>query len=175
VDTADSGACAGAVPPNCALRHSAWGSGSLTHLTSFDSDRGGGDTPTAGDPGGVTTQIACPGGAGDLCPEGGFDSDWLETYAGTNPAQACAEDTTNNNEPFDSWLYDVNDSQTANLSDVSILGGAPYNKVVNAVGGSVRYDFNADGTTNLSDVSILGGAPYNKTCRRDDGTFGQPQ
>jgi len=171
----DSGACAGTVPPSCAQRHSAWGSGVLAHLGSFDTDRGGGDTVGAGDPGGVTTQIACPTGAADLCPEVGFDSDWIESYVGTNPAQACSTNTGANNEPFDSWAFDLNDSQNVNLSDISILGGTPYNKFVNQVGGGVRFDMNADGTTNLADVSILGGAPYNKTCRRDDGTFGQPQ
>jgi len=120
-------------------------------------------------------QINCPGGAGDVCPEGAFDSDWIETYAGTNPAQACAQDLTGNNEPFDSWIFDLNDDQRANLSDISILGGTPYGKFVNQPGGSVRYDLNADGATTLADISIIGGAPYNKQCRRDDGTVGAPQ
>jgi len=198
----DSGSCLGTVPPSCAQRHSAWGSGVLAPLGGFDTDRGGGDTVGANDglalpSGGVVAmgtdgfdndldfvideagegsqQIACPGGVGDLCPETGFDSDWIETYTGTNPAQACAQDATANNEPFDSWIYDLNDNGTANLSDISIMGGAPYGKFVNQAGGSVRYDLNADGVTNLADVSILGGGPYGKTCRRDDGTVGGPQ
>jgi hypothetical protein len=173
----DSGGCASTVPPSCTVRHNAWSGGNLAPTGFFDTDRGGGDTTTAGDPGGVTTQIACPGGAADQCPETGFDSDWIETLAGTNPAQACPADGTPNNEPFDSWLYDVNDDGFADISDVSTLGGAPYNDFVNNIagGGSVRYDFNADGVTDISDVSILGGTPYNKRCRRDDGTLGQPQ
>lgn len=75
--------------------------------------------------------IACPGGASDVCPENGFDSDHLETYVGSNAAQACAQDTTLNNEPFDSWAYDFNDDQRANLSDVTAMGTS-FNKFVNA-------------------------------------------
>jgi len=172
----DSGACAGTVPPSCVQRHSAWGSGVLAPQGLFDTDRGGGDSTgsTPPDLGGIGEGITCPGGASDVCPQGAFDSDWIETYVGTNPAQSCAADATLNNEPYDSWIYDLNDDQRANLSDLSMYTG-PYSRFVNQPGSSVRYDFNVDGVTNLADVSILGGAPFNKQCRRTDGTFGEPQ
>jgi hypothetical protein len=117
--------------------------------------------------------IACPGGAGDLCPENGFDSDFLETYVGSNPAQACAQDTTSNNEPYDSWAYDINDDTRANLSDVTGMGPS-FGKFNNAAGGNIRTDLNSDGITNLSDVTGFGPF-FGKQCRRVDGTFGTPQ
>jgi hypothetical protein len=171
-DGADSGACASASPPNCTVRHASWTVAALSSLMVFDSDRGGGDTTTASpaDPGGTSPFISCPGGATDVCPENGFDSDALETYVGTNAAQACPANVTPNNEPYDSWTYDFNDDTRANLSDVTAMGPS-FNKFVNAVGGTVRTDINVDGQTNLSDVTAMGPF-FNKQCRRDDGTLG---
>jgi hypothetical protein len=174
-DSADSGACAGTVPPSCSVRHNAWTTtGALAAILNFDTDRGGGDNTGAGDPGGISPYIACPGGAADICPENGFDSDAQETYAGTSPAQACSADVTLNNEPLDSWVFDFNDDTRANISDITAMGPS-FNKFVNAAGGTTRTDINSDGATNISDVTAFGPF-FNKQCRRDDGTlFGVPQ
>lgn len=174
-DSADSGACTTAVPPNCTVRHNAWTTtAALSALMNFDTDRGGGDNTGASDTGGISPFITCPTGAADVCPENGFDSDALETYTGTSPAQACAADLTLNNEPLDSWVPDFNDDTRANLSDITAIGPS-FNKFVNQVGGTTRTDINSDGASNLSDVTAFGPV-FNKQCRRDDGTlFGVPQ
>jgi len=168
----DSGSCTGTVPPSCAVRHNPWVSTNFAHLSGFDTDRGGGDYIGFSDPGGIGDGIACPGGVTDVCPNHSFDSDWFETYTGSNPAQACTEDTTANNEPLDSIMYDFNDSGAVNLSDISIMGGSSYGKFVNQAVSGTRFDVNADGAINLSDVSIMGGPPYSyDNCRRTDGVW----
>jgi hypothetical protein len=173
-DPADSGACQTAVPPNCASRHAPWPHFLLTPFLAFDTDRGGGDTTSpVGETGGIGEGIVCPGGPTDSCPENAFDSDWIEFYVGTNPAEACAQNDAFNNEPYDSWLWDFNDDRRANLSDVTFMGPS-FGKFVNAPGGNKRTDVNADGLTSLSDVTAFG-PHFGKRCRATDGTFGEPQ
>lgn len=174
VDVADSGACAVMVPPNCSVRHNAWTTTlAFAHLLLFDTDRGGGDLSGVSDSGGIGQGISCPGGSADLCPENAFDSDWIETYVGSNPVQACPRNSGLNNEPWDSWQPDFNDDQRANLSDIVALGPS-FGKFVNAPGGSIRFDITANGLVDLSDVTSFG-LFFSKQCRRTDGTFGQQQ
>jgi hypothetical protein len=141
-DNADSGSCASTTPVSCRVRHSAWTTtAAFAHLLELDTDRAGGDTTTASDGSGSAVPcsvrpscmptIACPGGLTDVCPEKGFDSDFLETYVGSNPAQACAQDTTVNNEPYDSWAYDKVDDTRSSLSDVTSIGPV-FGKFINA-------------------------------------------
>jgi hypothetical protein len=161
-DTADSGACAGMVPPSCVVRHNAWTTTpALSLLLSFDTDQGGADTLGATDPGGVGSP--CPGGASDICAETGFDSDWIETYTIRESAQPCSSDSLLNNEGSDAWVWDVNDDTRANLSDIVALGPA-YGLFVNAPNGDIRFDMNSDGAVNLSDLVAYGPA-FNKQCQ----------
>jgi hypothetical protein len=174
-DGTDFGACQFLVPPNCAVRHGPWTGAALSSFLAFDTDRGGGDVPGLDpDAGGTGQGIACPGGPTDLCPENAFDSDWLEFYVGSNPAQACAQDTIANNEPYDSWVWDFNDDTRANISDLAGIGPS-FSKFVNdPSAGTRRTDVNSDGQTNLTDVTAFG-PHFNKQCRATDGTFGGPQ
>ena len=127
-DLADSGSCTTAVPPNCLIRHGAWTTTAAYSflLSAYDTDRGGGDTTAPGDPGGGNPFGLCGivPHVNDVCPESGFDTDALETYLGSNPAQSCSADATANNEPYDSWAYDFNDDTRASNPDIIIMGAA---------------------------------------------------
>ena len=119
---------------------------------SWDTDHAGGDPIS--------------GGSGS--PSAGFDSDWLETYVGTDADQPCAlTSSLADEQDIDAWLYDVNGSGTATLGDV--LGVSPFflkPAEIDTHGGSaadhVRFDWNADGFVSLGDVLSISPVFLNK-------------
>jgi len=85
-----------------------------------------------------------------------------ETVVGSDAVEACPATVTPNDEVVDAWPPDLNDTQGANLSDVSLMGSA-YNKSAGRPGYDVRKDLNANNVVNLSDISSM--SPfYNKAC-----------
>jgi hypothetical protein len=115
-----------------ALRHSEWPAW-LT--TSLDTDGGGADIGYDG------------------VPEGGFDSDWLETYLGNDPARPCADTygaANANDETVDNWMFDFNDDGKPALGDV-----LQYISRVNRPADTPelrRFDFNVDVFISLVDA-----------------------
>jgi Thrombospondin type 3 repeat len=91
---------------------------------------------------------------------------------GVDPVHACAQTTTLNDEqPWDNWAYDFNDSGSVNGQDLALFAKA-YGKTVdlgpvNVVGmgnvGIYRFDLNNDGIVNGQDLTLLGPV-YGKTC-----------
>lgn len=138
-DVDGDGYCAGAGELDTnAVRHNIWNGATYTSLLQMDTD-------------------------GD-----GF-SDAQETYMGTDPTKPCAQTAAGNNEtPLDNWPYDLDDNQTAALTDVTKFKFGD----VNVPPASVRFDLNDDGQVSLTDVTKYG-AVFNKKCG-SAGTLGIP-
>ena len=127
-----------------ALKHNAWttdsdikgvlGTTGTLGSGSWDTDSAGSDPLIGGD------------GVGDF----GYDSDWLETYLGTDARQACSLSSTLSDEPLDAWIFDTNDDGKATLGDV--LAIAPVWLQVATTPAHKRFDWNGDGSVGLSDV-----------------------
>jgi hypothetical protein len=92
-----------------------------------------------------------------------------ETFFGTDPADACSDTATPDDErgsafgePEPAWAFDINDDQVADFGDV--LAFAPhFGKTFPDPAYSVRFDFFTDSTVDFGDV--LQYAPYfNKDC-----------
>ena len=81
----------------------------------------------------------------------GYDSDWIETYLGTDADQPCSltKDVFDETE-IDAWIFDTNGSGSATLGDV--LGIAPVFLQLVTTPEHARYDWNVDGFVSLSDV-----------------------
>jgi len=102
--------------------------------------------------GGVVVGGSCPGPDSD----GDAFADGDEVFVGTDPADACADTITPNDEADDKWPADFDDSQSINLVDLNKLlppplgswgatpGNGPY---------SVRRDIVPDGVINLPDLN----------------------
>ena len=77
-------------------------------------------------------------------------NDGLEVFMGTDPLEACP-----NNSSHDAWPFDTNIDKTVNLAD---LVGSPgsfkisFGSSYGEPNYSPRFDFNADGTVNLADL-----------------------
>jgi len=138
-----------------ALKHNAWttdvtlravlGRTGTLGSGSWDTDSAGSDPLIGGD------------GVGDF----GYDSDWLETYVGTDARQPCSLSATLSDEPLDAWIYDTNDDGRATLSDY--LAIAPVFLQVATTAAHRRFDWNGDGSVGLSDALSI--APvFNKLC-----------
>lgn len=137
-----------------AFKHNAWttdadissvlGATSTIGAGSWDTDAAGGDTLS-----------------GDGIGDAGYDSDFLETYIGTDARQPCSLSASLSDEPLDAWVFDVNDDQKATLGDV--LAIAPVFLQTATTPAHRRFDWNVDGSVSLSDVLAM--APvFNKTC-----------
>jgi len=114
--------------------------------------------------------------------DGDHQSDALESYVGTDPVQSCSQYTTNNNEPMDNWMFDMNDNQTVNGQDSGPFAAPVFgSNIVNGPFGStpsrpgVRFDYNSDGQITGQDTgkfgvyspAYIGGTssgPFNKSC-----------
>jgi hypothetical protein len=88
---------------------------------------------------------------------------------GTDATDWCADTTTLNDErgptfsePVSPWGPDVNDSRSANLSDI-VSFGPVFNSVSPNPPYNQRFDLNASNAVNLSDV-IAFGPFFNKSC-----------
>ena len=86
--------------------------------------------------------------------------DRLETYLGIDARQACSQTATLDDEPLGSWIFDINDSQTATLGDV--LAVAPFFNLSASTDGAKRHDWNGDGFVSLSDVLAISSVFNNK-------------
>lgn len=90
-----------------------------------------------------------------------YDSDFVETYVGTDARQPCSLTGSVIDEPLDAWLFDINGDQKATLSDV--LAISPYFNALASTAAARRFDWNANGFVGLSDVLRISVA-FNKTC-----------
>lgn len=115
-------------------------------------------TPT---PMATATPTATPTPTPEPCPPGDSDCDslglgnplWfrdsIEIFVGTDPFNACADDTIKDNEADDKWPPDLNDDQAVNIIDraryVSQLLSGIYDQ---------RFDLNADGVLSIQDRAI---------------------
>jgi hypothetical protein len=143
-DTADSES---AVNDGCP----AWGG--KREVASECADSSGADS--GGDPGETAVMV------NDGCPKVPGTADGFseaDIRIGTNNGRRCAATTTLNDEPIDSHPPDFNDDRRVDLSDVSLLGGASYNKVAGHPDYRPRFDLNASGAVDISDFSLM--SPY---------------
>lgn len=163
------------VMPKCIGGTDADGDG---YCTTADSQDSGGCTSTV--PPSCTVRHNLWSGAThpgmQMDTDGDGWSDVMETYLGTDPGKACAQDAPANNEsPMDNWPYDLDDNSVAGLSDITKFG-PPFNLNVNqgpfnGVPG-VRFDLNNDGVITLADITKFS-AVFNKKCGTA-GTLGIP-
>ena len=113
--------------------------------------------------------------------DGDHQSDALETYVGTDPVQPCSQNSGNNNEPMDNWMFDMTDNQLVNGGDSGLFAAPAFGaNIVNGPFGipvrpGNRFDFNSDGQITGQDTgkfgvyspAYIGGTtsgPFNKSC-----------
>ena len=111
----------------------------------------------------LTDGVPWPAGNPDL------GSTYRLQKSGTDPTDACADDTTPDNErgpdfgePLSPWLFDINDDQIASISDVLLYIGV-WQAEVGDLDFDPRFDTTADGIISISDVLLYIGV-WQQSC-----------
>ncbi len=94
--------------------------------------------------------------------DGDGENAWLETFVGTEDAQACSATTTKEDEPLDSFFSDFDDSKRTDIFDIVILKPAFF-KI--ATQGAYIQRVDLDGSTRVDIFDIVKLKPqFFKTC-----------
>jgi hypothetical protein len=99
--------------------------------------------------------------------------DGAEGFVGTDPADACADTESANDEADDKWPSDFDDNRIINITDLFQVLPPYFGSSTGDPNYSARQDLDPNGVINIADMFKVLPPTFGQTCADDPGKPGK--